>query len=75
MSSTHDEAEERKRREREAEGEEGKIKGTRKKGKGKEKEKEEEERRGEENIGRQKTDVQMWLSGICYLRHFSPFLF
>lgn len=46
----------------------------RKKDKGKEKEKE-EERGGEENIGRQKTDVQMSLSGICYLRHFSPVLF
>ena len=74
MSSIHDEAEER-RREREEEGEEGKIKGMRKKEKGKEKEKEKEEKGGEENIGRQKTDVQMWLSGICYLEHFSPVLF
>lgn len=71
MSSIHDEAEERRRREREEEGEEGKIKGMRKK----DKEKEEEERGGEKNIGRQKTDVQMWLSGICYLGHFSPVLF
>lgn len=74
MSSMHAEAEERRRREREEEGEEGKIKGMRKKDKGKNKEKE-EERGGEENIGRQKTDVQMSLSGICYLGHFSPVLF
>lgn len=74
MSNIHDEAEERRRREREEKSKKGKIKGMRKKDKGKEKEKE-EERGGEENIGRQKTDVQMSLSGICYLRHFSPALF